>query len=232
MTEKEPPVPPIIHIRRLTKTYWNGDVAIPAVRGVDLDIEEGDFVSLTGPSGSGKSTLMNLLAFLDAPDSGTYQFGGQDITAFDEDYRAELRNAVIGFVFQQFFLLARTTALDNVAMPLMYAGKKKRQAREQAYDVLQKVSLEHRIYHNPNELSGGQQQRVCIARALVNNPRIIFCDEPTGNLDSKTAKEIMDIFDKLNDEGKTIVMVTHEPSIAKHAKTQLCMKDGKMTEKC
>lgn len=219
---------PLIHIRKLTKTYWNGEVAIPAVRGVDLDIVPGEFLALMGPSGSGKSTLMNILAFLDAPSSGTYQFSGINITEFDDDYLAELRNAVLGFVFQQFHLLPRTTALDNVALPLLYAGTAKKNAREAAYEVLKKVGLEHRIYHKPNELSGGQQQRVSIARALVNNPKVLFCDEPTGNLDSATSTEIMDIFHALHKEGKTIIMVTHEPDIAEHAQYIIRMRDGKI----
>lgn len=222
---------PLIAIKKLTKTYWNGDVPIPAVRGVSLDIDNGEFVALMGPSGSGKSTLMNLLAFLDAPSSGEYKFNGVDIVEFNEDYRAELRNAVIGFVFQQFHLLPRTSALDNVALPLLYAGKNKRQAREHAYAMLQKVGLENRVYHNPNELSGGQQQRVSIARALVNNPQVIFCDEPTGNLDSKTSVEIMEIFQTLNNEGTSIIMVTHEPDMAEYAGRVIHMKDGVVAKK-
>lgn len=225
---KQPKPEPLIKVRNLTKTYWNGEVAIPAVRGVDLDIPEGDFLALMGPSGSGKSTFMNVLAFLDAPSNGSYHFAGMNITEFNDDYLAELRNAVIGFVFQQFHLLPRTTALDNVAMPMLYAGKSKRIAREAAYEVLKKVGLEHRVYHNPNELSGGQQQRVSIARSLVNDPKVLFCDEPTGNLDSHTSEEIMDIFKQLHDEGKTIIMVTHEPDIAEHAKYTITMKDGKI----
>ena len=219
---------PIIHVRNLTKTYWNGDVAIPAVRHVDLDVQEGDFLALMGPSGSGKSTFMNMLAFLDVPSSGTYKFDDQAIDDFSEDYLATLRNTVIGFVFQQFFLLPRTTALDNVAVPLLYAGVHKKAAREQAYEMLKKVGLEHRIYHRPNELSGGQQQRVSIARALSNNPTLLFCDEPTGNLDSKTAEEIMEIISGLNKEGKTIIMVTHEPHISEYAHKTIHMKDGKI----
>ncbi len=219
---------PLIAIKNLTKTYWNGDVPIPAVRGVSLEIANGEFVALMGPSGSGKSTLMNLLAFLDAPSSGEYKFNGADIVEFNEDYRAELRNAVLGFVFQQFHLLPRTSALDNVALPLLYAGKSKRVARERAFTMLQKVGLENRIYHNPNELSGGQQQRVSIARALVNNPKVIFCDEPTGNLDSKTSVEIMSIFQKLHAEGTSIIMVTHEPDMAEYASRVIHMRDGEL----
>ncbi len=221
---------PLIEVHKLTKTYWNGDIPIRAVRGVNLTIKEGDFIALMGPSGSGKSTFMNLLAFLDAPSSGRYIFSGSDIKDFDDDYLAELRNAVIGFVFQQFHLLPRTSALDNVALPMLYAGIRKRRAREHAYEMLKKVGLEDRIYHKPNELSGGQQQRVSIARALINEPKVIFCDEPTGNLDSKTSIEIMDILKKLHKEGKTLIMVTHEPHIAKYASRTIYMKDGSISQ--
>lgn len=228
MASPKPKTQPLINVTGLEKTYWNGNVAIPAVRGVDLTIYEGEFVALMGASGSGKSTLMNLLAFLDAPSAGTYRFADMNITEFDENYLAELRNAVIGFVFQQFYLLARTSALDNVMLPLLYAGEHKSVARKRAYDVLCKVGLEHRVHHNPNELSGGQQQRVSIARALINEPKVLFCDEPTGNLDSKTSKEIMDIFTTLHNEGKTLIMVTHEQDIAKYAERRIEMKDGKL----
>ncbi|EKD76445.1 MAG: ABC transporter, ATP-binding protein [uncultured bacterium] len=219
---------PVIRVINLEKTYWNGSVAIPAVRGVSLTVKAGDFVALMGPSGSGKSTLMNLLAFLDAPSAGEYFFSGTSITDFDENYRATLRNQVLGFVFQQFHLLPRTTALENVALPLMYAGIKKRVAKERAYEMLKKVGLKDRIYHNPNELSGGQQQRVSIARALINNPTVIFCDEPTGNLDSTTSHEIMELIKELNHEGKTIIMVTHAEEIAEYAHTRILMRDGKI----
>lgn len=218
--------PSIIEIRNLKKTYWNGHVAIPAVRGVSLHIQEGEFLALMGPSGSGKSTLMNLLAFLDHPTSGTYHFGGENIEDFHSDYLASLRNATIGFIFQQFHLLPRTNALENVRLPLMYAGVKKREQRERAFQALERVGLHDRIYHKPNELSGGQQQRVSIARALVNNPKVLFCDEPTGNLDSKTADEIMTILSELHAEGKTIIMVTHAKGIADYAQRTIHMKDG------
>lgn len=222
---------PLVEVVNLTKTYWNGSVAIPAVRGVNLTIHEGEFVALMGPSGSGKSTFMNLLAFLDAPTSGEYRFAGKDITDFDDDYLAELRNAVIGFVFQQFHLLPRATALDNVTLPLLYAGVRKSVARVKAAELLEKVGLADRMYHKPNELSGGQQQRVSIARALVNDPLVLFGDEPTGNLDSKTSVEIMNIFTKLHKEGKTIIMVTHEDDIAAYAQKTITLRDGVIVKK-
>lgn len=231
MPRKKQQRTPIIEVTNLKKTYWNGHVAIPAVKDVDLVIPEGDFVALMGPSGSGKSTLLNMLAFLDAPTSGKYQFAGTNIEQFDDDYLAELRNATIGFIFQQFHLLPRTTALDNVRVPLMYAGKKKSEQKELAYEALKKVGLSERVYHRPNELSGGQQQRVSIARALVNNPSVLFCDEPTGNLDSETAEEIMDIINGLHKEGKTILMVTHDSKVAAHAKHLVHMKDGKLAKR-
>lgn len=222
------PTATVIRVVNLEKTYWNGAVAIPAVRGVSLSVNAGDFVALMGPSGSGKSTLMNLLAFLDAPSAGEYYFAGDNITDFDENYRATLRNQVLGFVFQQFHLLPRTTALENVALPLQYAGVKKHLAKDRAYDMLKKVGLKDRIYHRPNELSGGQQQRVSIARALINNPTVIFCDEPTGNLDSTTSQEIMELISALNQEGKTIIMVTHAEEVAQYARTRILMRDGKI----
>lgn len=220
--------PPLIQVTDLTRIYWNGKIAVPAVRGVNLIVEPGEFLALMGPSGSGKSTFMNLLAFLDAPDSGRYQFSGVDITDFDEDYRAKLRNAVIGFVFQQFHLLPRTTAVQNVMLPLWYAGVHKSEAEQRAIAMLIKVGLGERLYHMPNELSGGQQQRVSIARALVNNPKVLFCDEPTGNLDSKTSVEIMGLFTELHQEGKTIIMVTHEEDVAEYAEKIIHMRDGEI----
>lgn len=218
----------LIHIKDIKKTYRTGDVTVEAVRGVTLRVNEGEFIALMGPSGSGKSTLMNLLAFLDAPTAGSYEFAGRNISSFDNDYLAELRNATIGFVFQQFHLLPRTSALDNVRLPLLYARTPRNKQLQQARGALEKVGLLDRIDHKPNELSGGQQQRVSIARALVNEPRIIFCDEPTGNLDSKTAHEIMQLFKKLHEEGRTIIMVTHEDDIAAYARRVIHLKDGKI----
>lgn len=220
--------PEVIKVVGLSKSYSNGIVVVPALSDINLTIHAGDFLALMGPSGSGKSTLMNLLAFLDAPTNGEYWFAGTNITSFGENYRAELRNSVLGFVFQQFHLLARTTALDNVALPLLYAGVKKRPAREQAYQLLNKVGLGDRIYHKPNELSGGQQQRVSIARALVNNPTVLFCDEPTGNLDSKTSTEIMTLISQLHHEGKTVIMVTHADDVAAYASHTIQLLDGKI----
>lgn len=224
----KPSTTEVIRVTGLTKSYWNGTVEVPALRGIDLLVREGEFVALMGPSGSGKSTLMNVLAFLDAPSTGEYWFSGSNITSFSDDYRAELRNAVLGFVFQQFHLLPRTTALDNVAMPLLYAGIRKRAARERAYTILKKVGLADRIYHMPNELSGGQQQRVSIARALINNPTVLFCDEPTGNLDTVTSKEIMELIRQLHREGKTVIMVTHSDEIAAYASRTIILRDGKI----
>lgn len=219
---------PLISIRGLAKTYGTEELPVHALRSVDADIHPGEFVAIMGASGSGKSTLLSLLAFLDTPTAGTYQFAGQDITDFDDSYLATLRNATIGFVFQQFHLLPRTSALENVRLPLMYGGVKKAQQITRATAALKKVGLENRMDHTPNELSGGQQQRVSIARALVNNPAIVFCDEPTGNLDSPTARDIMEILSRLHKEGKTIIMVTHEDDIAAYAERIIHMKDGKI----
>lgn len=219
---------PLIEVKNLKKTYYNGTVGIPAVRDVDAVIQEGEFVAVMGHSGSGKSTLMNMLAFLDAPTSGTYHFDGENIRDFSDDYMADLRNAAIGFIFQQFHLLPRTTSLDNVRLPLQYAGVPRAEQIERSMEALKKVGLEDRMYHRPNELSGGQQQRVSIARALVNNPRLLFCDEPTGNLDSSTSEEVMEILSGLHKEGKTIIMVTHEDYIADYAQRTIRMKDGKI----
>jgi len=219
---------PVIEIRQLVKVYTLGEVEVRALDGVDLRIDEGDFVAIMGPSGSGKSTLMNIIGCLDRPTSGTYVLDGSDVSALSRDQRAIIRNAKIGFVFQSFNLLARTSALENVELPLLYADVTltRTQRREAARQALHRVGLEGREGNHPSQLSGGQQQRVAIARALVTDPAIILADEPTGNLDSRTSVEIMGIFQELNDAGKTIVLITHEPDIAQHAKRIVHVRDG------
>src|SRR5688500_632144 len=201
---------PIIHLEDIRKSYFMGKQEISVLKGITLDIQKNEYVALMGPSGSGKSTLMNILGCLDSPTAGTYILDGQDVSKMSDDALADVRNKEIGFVFQQFNLLPRLTALENVALPLVYAGNSRKQRTDMAMDVIKKVGLEDRSHHKPNELSGGQCQRVAIARALVNNPSIILADEPTGNLDSKTSIEIMEIFGKIQSNGNTIVLVTHE----------------------
>lgn len=200
------------------------------LHGIDLTIEDGEFIAIMGPSGSGKSTLMNIIGFLDYPTSGTYELNGEIINSAKESALAKLRNEHIGFVFQQFFMLPRDNALKNVASPLIYAGVAKRERTERAKQMLTKVGLEERMKHLPSELSGGQKQRVAIARALVNNPTIILADEPTGALDSKTSSQIMKLFTQLNKEGKTVIIVTHEEEIAAYAKRIITIKDGMITD--
>lgn len=203
-----------------------GTQELPVLKGISLNIEKNDFVALMGPSGSGKSTLMNILGCLDTPTSGTYILNGQDVSKMDDNSLAEVRNKEIGFVFQQFNLLNSWTALENVTLPLIYAGIDKAARREKAMEMLEKVSLTDRYHHKPNELSGGQSQRVAIARALVNDPAIILADEPTGNLDTKTSYEIMDIFSKIHASGNTVILVTHEEDIARHAHRIIRLRDG------
>jgi len=203
-----------------------GTQELPVLKGISLNIEKNDFVALMGPSGSGKSTLMNILGCLDTPTSGTYILNGQDVSKMDDNSLAEVRNKEIGFVFQQFNLLNSWTALENVTLPLIYAGIDKAARREKAMEMLEKVSLTDRHHHKPNELSGGQSQRVAIARALVNDPAIILADEPTGNLDTKTSYEIMDIFSKIHASGNTVILVTHEEDIARHAHRIIRLRDG------
>ena len=216
----------IIHLSGLTKDYEMGAEVVRALRGVDLDLYRNEYVAIMGPSGSGKSTLMNLIGCLDTPSSGEYVLNGHAVAGLTDDQLARIRNREIGFVFQTFNLLPRSTALDNVALPLVYAGIGKNERRERAMDALKSVELADRMLHRPNELSGGQRQRVAIARALVTSPSIILADEPTGNLDSRTSHEIMALFQRLNDEGQTIVMVTHEPDIAAHAERLVTLRDG------
>ena len=207
-----------------------GEVEVRALDGVNLQVEEGDFIAVMGPSGSGKSTLMNIVGCLDRPTSGTYLLDGVNVSSLDRDQRAVIRNAKIGFVFQSFNLLARTSAVENVELPLLYGelGWSREQRRKAALDSLHKVGLQGREANQPSQLSGGQQQRVAIARALVTDPAIILADEPTGNLDSRTSEEIMSIFQTLNDSGKTVVLITHEPDIAQHAKRVVTVRDGRI----
>jgi putative ABC transport system ATP-binding protein len=223
---------PVIEIRELVKVYHLGEVDVRALDGVDLTVDEGEFVAIMGPSGSGKSTLMNIIGCLDRPTSGAYVLDGADVSQLSRDERAIIRNAKIGFVFQSFNLLARTSSIENVELPLLYgdfAGSRA-DRHQAALDSLHRVGLQGREANHPSQLSGGQQQRVAIARALVTNPAIVLADEPTGNLDSRTSIEIMGIFQDLNDDGKTIVLITHEPDIARHAKRIVHVRDGKIQE--
>src|SRR5215217_5106889 len=219
-------MPGIIHLENIHKNYFLGKQVIEVLKGISLDIFKNEYVALMGPSGSGKSTLMNILGCLDTATSGTYILNEKDVSRMPDNDLAEVRNKEIGFVFQQFNLLPRLTAAENVALPLVYAGIPKKQRMEKARNVLEKVSLSDRAHHKPNEMSGGQNQRVAIARALVNDPSIILADEPTGNLDSKTSHEIMDIFEQIHAAGNTVVLVTHEEDIAKHAHRIIRLRDG------
>ncbi|MET0461532.1 MAG: ABC transporter ATP-binding protein [Chitinophagaceae bacterium] len=216
----------IIHLEEIRKSYFMGKNALEILKGVSLDIHRNEYVALMGPSGSGKSTLMNILGCLDTPTGGKYVLNGQDVSKMDDNSLAEVRNKTIGFVFQQFNLLPRLTALENVALPLVYAGVSKKIRQEKAMHVLDMVNLTQRSHHKPNELSGGQSQRVAIARALVNDPALILADEPTGNLDTKTSYEIMSIFGDIHDRGNTVVLVTHEEDIANHSKRIVRLRDG------
>lgn len=218
----------VIRLVDIVKSYIMGDSVVHALDHVNVQIGEGEFTSIMGPSGSGKSTMMNILGCLDRPTSGHYFLRGRDIAGYNDDELAHTRNAEIGFVFQNFNLLPKLTAQVNVALPLVYAGINEEERMVRAARALESVGLGNRLDHKPNEMSGGQLQRVAIARALVNNPAIIMADEPTGNLDTKSSYEIMDIFKAMNDEGKTIVMVTHEPDIAQQTKRILVMRDGKL----
>jgi putative ABC transport system ATP-binding protein len=216
----------IIHLEEIRKSYYMGKQVLEVLRGVSLDIFKNEYVALMGPSGSGKSTLMNIIGCLDTPTAGKYILNDQDVSKMEDNALADIRNKEIGFVFQQFNLLPRLTALENVALPLIYAGFSKKQRTEKAKHVLELVNLTDRSHHKPNELSGGQSQRVAIARALVNDPAIILADEPTGNLDTKTSYEIMDIFEKINAAGNTVVLVTHEEDIAHRARRVIRLRDG------
>ena len=216
----------VIHIRDIVRNFQLGSETVYVLKGIDLDIERGDYVAIMGPSGSGKSTLMNLLGCLDTPTSGKYILNNKDVSKLSDDELAEIRNKEIGFVFQTFNLLPRTTALDNVALPMIYAGASKSDREVRATAVLTDVGLADRIHHKPNELSGGQRQRVAVGRALVNKPSIILADEPTGNLDSQTSLEILQLFDDIHLAGNTVIVVTHEEDVAKRAARIIRLRDG------
>lgn len=223
----------MITMKDVTKTYQMGEEVVTALDNVSLIVEEGEFTSIMGPSGSGKSTIMNILGLLDKFDSGSYTLNGINVSNYDDEKLAKIRNKEIGFVFQSFNLLPRMNLLENVMLPLVYAKVPKKERQQRAKEALERVGLGNRLYHKTNEISGGQTQRVAIARAIVNNPSVLMADEPTGNLDSKTTKTIMRIFQELNDEGTTIIMVTHEPEMAQYTKRIVHVRDGKIekTEK-
>lgn len=216
----------VIEIRNIIRDFPLGQETVHVLKGIDLDIKQGDYVAIMGPSGSGKSTLMNLLGCLDTPTAGTYILNGNDVSQMSDDELAEIRNTEIGFVFQTFNLLPRTTALENVALPMIYAGKSKKDRTKRAEEVLVDVGLADRMDHKPNQLSGGQRQRVAVGRALINRPSIILADEPTGNLDSKTSEEIMDLLDDIHKNGNTVIVVTHEEDIAERAHRIIRLLDG------
>ena len=218
----------LIDLQQIEKVYVRGEEEVHALRGVDLGVERNEYLAIMGPSGSGKSTLMNIIGCLDIPTSGTYRLDDTDVSDMNANELAEVRNQQIGFVFQTFNLLPRATALHNVELPLLYGGVRRRVRRERAEDVLERVGLADRMYHRPSELSGGQRQRVAVARALANDPSILLADEPTGNLDSRTGEEIMDLFDALHAEGNTVILVTHEAHIAAHAHRRIRILDGKV----
>ncbi len=219
---------PLIELKDIRKTYSLGEVDVPVLKGISLTIDKGEYVALMGASGSGKSTLMNILGCLDRPTSGDYLLDGEELGRASGDHRAMVRNRKIGFVFQSFNLLPRTTSLDNVIMPLAYtaSGLSRKECRERGIEMLKRVGLSERIYHYPSQLSGGQQQRVAIARALINHPPVLFADEPTGNLDSHTSEEVMEMFSELNREGITVILVTHSTEIADFAKRSIHIQDG------
>ena len=220
----------VIDIQGITKTYVNGKLSVPVLHGIDLQVNKGEFVSIMGPSGSGKSTFMNILGCLDRPTTGSYRLNGDEVATLSDDELAFVRNKQIGFVFQSFNLLTKLTAVENVALPMIYAGMNKKERNERAAALLSSVGLGDRMDHLPSELSGGQRQRVAIARALANNPAIIMADEPTGNLDSKSTIDVMNIFRGLYEEGRTIILVTHEPEIATYASRNVVLRDGLIVE--
>ncbi|MCI3027928.1 MAG: ABC transporter ATP-binding protein [Desemzia incerta] len=218
----------MIEIKGITKTYHTGGESLTALNNITLTIKDGEFTSIMGPSGSGKSTMMNILGLLDRFDGGTYFLNGQDVSNLSDNESAHVRNKEIGFVFQSFNLMPRMTILENVELPMVYANVPKKERRERAMKALERVGLGNRVKHRPNEISGGQKQRVAIARAIVNEPSVLMADEPTGNLDSKTTLEIMRIFQEINNEGTTVVMVTHEPEVAEYTKRIVLFKDGEI----
>ena len=218
----------ILELKHIYKNYMQGKLEVPVLKDVSLQVEKGDFLSIMGPSGSGKSTLMNIIGCLDLPTSGQYILNGEDVLTKNDRELAKLRNECIGFVFQTFNLLPRQSALENVELPLIYAGVKSARRREIAAEMLKKVGLEERMNFRPNQLSGGQQQRVAIARAMANSPSVLLADEPTGALDTKSGEQIMELFHVLNDEGVTIIMITHEPEIAEHAGRRMMIRDGEL----
>ena len=221
----------ILKLEHIYKDYIQGKLTVPVLKDVSLHVEEGEYVAIMGPSGSGKSTLMNIVGCLDRPTSGTYELAGEDVLSLNENKLADVRLNQIGFVFQNFQLLPRMTALDNVALPLVYAGVRKKARRERAREALIRVGLEERVSFTPTQLSGGQKQRVAIARAMVNKPKILLADEPTGALDSKSSAQVMDLFAQLNAEGVTVVMITHDPGIAGYAKRVVDIFDGEISER-